>query len=198
MENLQKTATRLTWLTALRGLVAIAFGILVLAEPAAGMVILLVLFGIYAAVDGILSIGLAVREGRAGQRWGFWLFEGLVDIALAVLAFAQPYLTLTALVWLVAIRAILVGIFSMSAAFSLPAMENRWLTGITGAVSAVFGVLLFAISPSQGALALIWLIGVFAIVIGTMLLVLAISAGVEKHRVETELHPHVTQTPQHA
>jgi uncharacterized membrane protein HdeD (DUF308 family) len=182
MENQSKAGMRFTWLTALRGLAAILFGIVVLAEPGAGMVMLLVIFGIYAGIDGVLSIGLSIREGRAGGRWGFWLFEGLVGIALAALAFAQPFLTLAALVWLVAIRAILMGMFAVGAAISLRAIENRWLLGLMGGASSLFGLLLFAISPAQGALALLWLIGVYAIVVGVMLVVIAIGSAIEKER----------------
>jgi uncharacterized membrane protein HdeD (DUF308 family) len=101
------------------------------------------------------------------------VFEGLVSIALGVIALAYPALTLLALVLLIGIRAIVMGIVELVAAFSWEGSESRWLLGITGVLSIMLGILLLG-SPAAGGLALLWMIGVYAIVFGIMLFALGL------------------------
>jgi uncharacterized membrane protein HdeD (DUF308 family) len=107
---------------------------------------------------------------------------GIVSIGLGVLALAYPHITLLALILLVALRAIAVGIFELVAAFSSwDVSESRWLLGLTGVLSVVFGVLILG-SPAVGGLALIWTIGVYAIIIGVGLFVQGVKAVRLEHR----------------
>jgi uncharacterized membrane protein HdeD (DUF308 family) len=165
---------------ALRGVLAVVFGIIALRSPGIAAAAFVIVFAVWAFADGVLDLAMAARFGRAGLSWGWYALMGIVSIGLGVLALAYPRITLLALVLLVAIRAIVVGIFELVAAFSWE-VESRWLLGLTGLLSIVFGVLIFG-SPAIGTLALIWTIGVYAIIIGVGLFVQGVKAIRFEHR----------------
>jgi uncharacterized membrane protein HdeD (DUF308 family) len=169
------------WLTALRGILAVAFGVIALRSPGVAATVLVIVFAVYAFADGFLDIVLAARLGRAGQRWGWHLFEGIAGIALGVIALAFPHLTLLVLVLFVALRAIILGVVEVAAAFSWEGADSRWLLGLAGMLSVILGILLLA-GPVAGAVALVWAIGVYAIIFGVALFALGLRMiSAERH-----------------
>lgn len=163
MENM----TRNWWMLVLRGVLAVIFGVLALILPGAALISLVLLFGIYAAVDGIAN--LAAAFNMRDNRW--WnVLEGVVGILAGVVAFFNPALTGLALTLLIGAWAILTGIFEVVAAVRLRReIENEWWLAIGGVLSVIFGVLVF-LSPLAGALAIAWLVGVYAILFGGTLI----------------------------
>jgi uncharacterized membrane protein HdeD (DUF308 family) len=160
------------WLVALRGLLAILFGIAAFAMPAATMLALVIFFAAYALVDGVLNIVLAVRGARKGERWGWLLVNGLLGIAVGVMAMLWPGITVLAFVFMVAAWSLLSGGLMLGAAIGLKVNHGRWLLVLGGILSMLYGVLLFA-TPLIGALVLTWWIGAQALVFGVILIVLA-------------------------
>lgn len=157
------------WALVVRGLAAIAFGILALAVPAAGLLALVVVWGAYALVDGVFNVVLAHRAGRAGWSWGWLLFEGLMSILAGVVTFAWPGITLVVLLALIAVWGVITGVAEIAAAIALRReIEHEWLLAASGVLSIAFGVLLMAY-PAAGAVAIVWLVGVYAIVFGGLL-----------------------------
>jgi uncharacterized membrane protein HdeD (DUF308 family) len=185
---IESTARQTGWTMALRGVLAVVFGIIALRNPNAAATAFVIVFAIYAFADGFLNFVLAARLGRAGQRWGWYLFEGIASVALGVVALAYPRATLLALVLLVGLRAIILGIFELGAAFSWHGLDSRWLLGLTGVLSIILGILLFA-SPGAGGLALLWTIGVYAIIFGIMLFALGVRVVYAEHHGESFFHP---------
>jgi uncharacterized membrane protein HdeD (DUF308 family) len=173
-----------SWSIVLRGILACVFGILVLARPAVGVAVLILMFAVYAAVDGIAALVTAVHHGRAGLRWGWWLVEGIISLAIAALALARPGITLLAIVLLIAFRAILLGLVELGGALGGKGLDHRWLLGITGVVSLLFGVLLIA-NPLAGTAAIVWVVGVYAVVFGVMLVVVGLRAMGAHDDIET-------------
>lgn len=163
------------WAIVLRGILACIFGIVVLAHPGVGIAALLLMFAVYAAVDGVAALATAISHGRAGLSWGWWLVEGLVSLGIAALALARPGITLLAVVLLIAFRAILLGLVELGGALGGKGLDHRWLLGLTGLVSLLFGILLIA-NPLAGGVALVWVIGVYAVVFGVMLVVVGLRA----------------------
>jgi len=155
------------WAMALRGVVAVIFGLIALRYPSAAAGAFVIVFAVFAFADAILEFITARALGRMGKRWGWYVFGALVSIAAGVVALAYPRATFVVLVLLVAARAILTGIVEMGAAISWRELDARWLLGILGALSIVFGILLL-VSPVRGGLALLWTIGVYAIVVGVV------------------------------
>jgi uncharacterized membrane protein HdeD (DUF308 family) len=161
------------WVLALRGLVAILFGILAFIWPGLTLLALVALFGAYALVDGIFSIVAAFSDQVGKQRWWVLLLEGLLGVATGILTFLWPSITAFALVYLIAAWAIVGGVLEIVAAIRLrQEIEGEWFLALSGVASIIFGVLM-AIWPGTGALALVWLIGSYAIVFGVLMLALA-------------------------
>ena len=161
------------WVVALRGIFAILFGILAFSWPAIALVTLILLFGIYALADGICSVITAVIHKIGAQRW-WGLFAGIVSIIAGVLVFSWPGITALTLVYLIAAWAIVTGIFEILAAIELrKELSHEWLLILSGIVSVAFGVFVTA-NPGAGALSIIWLISIYAVIMGAMLVVLGI------------------------
>jgi uncharacterized membrane protein HdeD (DUF308 family) len=162
------------WMLVVRGVAALSFGVLALAWPGASLLALVLLWGAYAFVDGVAAIGLAARAGHAGRRWGWLLFEGLVSLGAAALTAVWPGITALALLTLIAVWAVLTGVAEIVAAFELRrVLRGEWLLAASGALSIVFGGLMLAF-PGAGALAVISVIGAYAIVFGALLTALGL------------------------
>ena len=162
--------TRKWWLVALRGVLAILFGIVALAFPGVTLLSLAFVFGAYVFVDGVAAIASAFGHGGREAVW--YVLEGIFGVAVGVATFFYPAITAQALVLLVGLWAILTGIFEVVAGFELP-ISRDWLLALAGVISIVFGVLVF-VNPGSGALAVVGLIGIYALVFGVTLLVLGI------------------------
>jgi uncharacterized membrane protein HdeD (DUF308 family) len=172
------------WALALRGLAAVVFGLLAFVVPHLTLAVLIALFGAYALVDGIFGVVAAVRAAERGARWGAVLVEGLWGLAIAVVVFVWPRETALLLLYFMAAWAIITGILEVLAALRLRReLTGEWLLGLAGAASVVFGLLLVAF-PGAGALAVIWLIGGYALAFGILLLGLAWRLRGLRHRVE--------------
>jgi uncharacterized membrane protein HdeD (DUF308 family) len=166
---------RYWWAVVLRGVIAVLFGLLALIWPGITVIALVTLFGAYAVVDGVLALGQAIMGGRpAGQSRGWLAVEGVAGIVLGVLTFVWPGVTTLVLLWLIAVWAIITGVVEIAAAIWLRReITNEWWLALGGVLSIVFGVLL-AVWPASGAIALITLIGIYAIIFGVVLIVLGV------------------------
>jgi uncharacterized membrane protein HdeD (DUF308 family) len=152
-----------------RGIVAILFGVLTLVWPKLTLAALVFLFGIFAVLSGITAIAAALRT-RGEHGWGLLLAEGILGIAAGVVALVWPGITVLAFLYLLAAWAIVTGVMELAAPFSFPMSTGRGiLMALTGVLSIVFGVLIAA-QPAAGLLAVVWLIGMYAMVIGVMYL----------------------------
>jgi uncharacterized membrane protein HdeD (DUF308 family) len=179
--SLESTARKAGWAVALRGILAVIFGIIAMRSPNVVASAFVIVFAIYAFADGILDFVVAGQMGRDGQPWGWHLFEGLASVALGVAALVFPGITLLTIVLLIGLRAIVMGIVEVVAAFSWEGGESRWLLGITGVLSIMLGILLLG-SPVAGGIVILWTIGVYAIVFGVMLFAVGVRMlSIERH-----------------
>jgi uncharacterized membrane protein HdeD (DUF308 family) len=158
------------WALALRGLVAILFGLLTFFLPGITLVTLVLLFGAYALVDGVFNVIAFFRD--VAHHWAL-LIEGVVGIIAGVLTFSWPAITALALLFLIAFWAILTGIFEIVAGIRLrKTITGEWLLLAMGVLSLLFGLLIL-FAPGAGALAIVLWIGAYALVFGIFLLALA-------------------------
>lgn len=182
-----KMASRIWWSLALRGVLAILFGIVAFFYTGQTLLALIFVFGVFAVLSGISSLVAAVRSGEAHQRWGWLATSGILSIAAGIVAFVWPGITALAFVYLIAAWAIVTGGFEVAFALAMPdTLAHPWLAGLSGALSVVFGLLL-AVWPQAGAVTLTWLVGIYAIVYGAAMLYYAyrlqfFSRGVESLR----------------
>jgi len=170
LEGLVKSALhRSWWLLLLRGIAAVAFGVLTFIWPQISLVSLILVYGIYALVDGVLALIAAIRGGGFAPRW--WLaLGGVISILVAGVAFAWPGLTALVLVYLIGFWSILRGVLEIVGAIRLRnEIANEWSLGAAGVLSVIFGLIL-VFMPGAGALGLLWLIAAWAVLFGLLLI----------------------------
>jgi uncharacterized membrane protein HdeD (DUF308 family) len=163
------------WAAAIRGLIAVVFGLIALFWPGLALGALIIVFGAYAFVDGVFALVAAVRSAEHHTSWWVQALEGILGIIAGIVAFVWPGLTALALLYVIAAWALVTGLLEVAAAYRLRHEgegTEPWLLGLAGLASIIFGLLLVAF-PGAGALAVLWLIGVFALIFGVLLLVMA-------------------------
>jgi uncharacterized membrane protein HdeD (DUF308 family) len=161
------------WLVAVRGLAAIVFGLIALLMPGITLLALVLLFAAYAIVDGASKVVSAFRRQPDGSRDMWSLLAGILGIVAGIVAAVWPGITALVLLILIAAWAIVTGVFEIVAAYRLRDQINgEALLALGGALSIAFGVLAL-LMPSAGALAIVWLIGAYAIATGIVLLIAA-------------------------
>jgi len=164
---------RTWWAVGLRGLVSVVFGVLALIWPQIAVEALVLLVSVYVLIDGIFILISALNGRKEHRRWWVVLIEGIASIALGIIAIVWLGLTALTLVLLIAGWAIATGILEIAGAILLrEELTGEWLLAISGVLSLILGVLLAA-QPRAGALAVVWLIGTYAILFGVALIVLA-------------------------
>jgi uncharacterized membrane protein HdeD (DUF308 family) len=158
-----------------RGIAAILFGILTFAWPKLTLSVLVLLFGIFAVISGITAVVAALRNTHE-EGWGLLLFEGILSTLAGAIALAWPGITALAFLYVLAAWAIVTGVLQIIAPLSFPMSGGRaFLTVLAGLLSVVFGILIAA-QPASGLLAVVWLIGLYAILVGIAYLVVYFQA----------------------
>ena len=157
----------------LRAVIAILFGVLGLVWSGLTLAALIILFGAYALVDGMAALVMALAS-RGLPGFGSLLFEGIVGIAAGILTFLYPGLTALALLAVIAAWAIMTGGAAIATGMALrKEMSGEWPLRLAGVLAMMLGVALM-LRPSAGALALVWMIALYAIITGIVQLVLAL------------------------
>jgi uncharacterized membrane protein HdeD (DUF308 family) len=169
------------WLVALRGVAAIVFGILAITLPGITLATLVILFGAYAFVDGIFAVLHAIGGGDESESMWLLLLEGLLGIGVGLITFFEPGLTVIALLFYIAAWNLATGVLEIASALRLRKQLSGefWLL-LGGLCSIVFAFILMA-HPGVGVLALIWIIGIYALIFGTSLLALSFRLRGLKH-----------------
>jgi len=170
---LAKMLSRYWWMTLLRGVLWILFGVVVFVRPDISLVTLTLTFGAFAFVDGVLNVWNAISGREDSDNWWLLLLAGLAGIVIGILTFKDPAATALALQFYIALWAVAVGLLQLVAAVWLrKEIEGEFWLALSGIASIAFGVLVVA-RPAAGALAILWLIAGYAIVFGVMLIVFA-------------------------
>jgi uncharacterized membrane protein HdeD (DUF308 family) len=160
------------WTFILRGVLAIAFGVVAFLSPPATITVLVLLFGAWALVDGVFHIAGAIQDRTRNRSWWLAVLEGIVGIIAGVLALAFPAFAAVSLLLIIAAWSIVTGVVEVVMAIRLREQitGELWLA-VAGILSIVFGVLLF-LFPSSGAITIVWIIGAFAIAFGIAMIAL--------------------------
>ena len=181
---------------ALRAVAAFVFGILALALPGLTLTTLVLIFGAFALVDGLFTLGHAFTRGRA-TGWGLvWMIlMGLAGIGAGVVTFFWPGITALALLYVIAAWALVTGGFEIAAAIRLrKAISGEWLLVLSGIASVALGVLL-GLFPGPGALALVVWIGAYALVSGSLLIALSFRLRSWGRAHQSPSHHHAAHAP---
>ena len=173
--DIDKAAKQVWWLVLIEGIAAIVFGFLALFHTVSTVKALIVLFGIYAIVDGLLALAGGTLQGQAGRGW--LIFQGIMGIVIGVVALRFPRASVLALLLVIAVWALAVGLVQIFGSFqarSLGASGWGWILA-SGIVNVLFGFVLM-LNPVTGVAAVLWIVGIYAIVFGVMLIAGALSA----------------------
>lgn len=158
------------WVFLLRGIAAIVFALIAVFNPAITISVLVLIFGVYACVDGVSAIISSIRGSHADQRWWILLVEGIASLIVGIISFIDPDITAFLFAYLLAAWAILTGIFAMVSAVQMRAhLPDEWLWIVSGAISIIFGIAI-VILPAAGIIVWSYLIGVYAFVTGAALI----------------------------
>jgi uncharacterized membrane protein HdeD (DUF308 family) len=173
------------WAMVLRGIVAVLFGLAALFWPGLTLFVLLVCFGVYAMLDGLLAIVAGIRAS-GGHRW-LLLAEGALGVLAGLVVLFWPGTTALVLVYVISAWAIFTGLLKvvMAVAFRRE-IESGWLMILGGVLSMVFGVILGAM-PGAGLVTLVWLIGIYALILGVALVVLGFLDRGQRHASESRV-----------
>jgi uncharacterized membrane protein HdeD (DUF308 family) len=166
----------------LRGIFALLFGLMALAWPGLTLVSLIYLFAFYAIADGIATMTAAWQQRKAENNWGLLFFIGIVSLLAGVLTLFFPGITAIYLIIFIGFRALFDGILTIVAAIRLrKEIQNEGWLILNGLVSVIFGLWVI-FRPGEGAIALIWTIAIFALIIGIIHILLALKARKWLHR----------------
>ncbi len=157
--------SNVTTMLAVRGVLAVLFGIVALAWPGITLAALVALFGAFALIDGIGALASAITDAASPLPRGVLALDGVAGIAAGVVTFFFPAITSLALLYIIAAWALISGSLLIGAAATGPRIAPAWLMLLDGAVSVLFGIALIA-SPGSGILAIVWTLGLFGIVSG--------------------------------
>ena len=175
-KSLAEILNRNWWVVLLRGIAAVAFGVLTWTRPGMTLAVLILLFGAYAIADGVLAIVAAIQGRSTNDSWWMLLLAGIVGVLIGVITFAAPGVTALALLFYIGAWAIAKGAIEIATAIRLRhEIRGEWMLVLAGLASIVFGVAVFW-APGAGALAVLGLIGIYAVVFGLLLIGVAFRA----------------------
>ncbi|MCK4754535.1 MAG: HdeD family acid-resistance protein [Calditrichia bacterium] len=165
------------WLVLLRGIVMLLMGILLVSRPLPTLIALVYLLGFYWFFDGIFILIASIRGRKSHKDWGWGIFVGIISALAGVVVFTQPYISavigVTFVIYVVAFMVLASGIWSIITGIRLrKEISNEWSMILGGLLSAIFGILLM-INPLVSAMTLVWLMGVFALAGGIILIVVS-------------------------
>lgn len=162
------------WVPLIQGIAGIVFGILAILFPGPALGTLLVFFGAFAVVYGVMAVIFAFRRKGRDDQWWAWLVDGLLGIAIGLMALFWPAATALAFVIWIAAWAIVGGVMRIIVAIRLRReIDGEWALILSGVLSVVFG-LLIAVLPAAGLVTITWLIGFYAILFGALLVWLSL------------------------
>ena len=170
------------WVLALRGVAALILGAGIFLWPGMTLAALAPLFAIYAVGDGVLALIAAVWAARRHVSWWPLLAEGSLDIAAGGVVLLWPGMPLFTLIAFIAVWAVLTGASSIVTAVLLRReMAGEWFLVLSGVSSVLLGALFLAF-PGAGVLAVVWLVGAYALAFGMLLLGFAVRLRGWQHR----------------
>ncbi|WP_156066930.1 HdeD family acid-resistance protein [Pseudonocardia halophobica] len=171
VDAVREFAGAVWWMVLLRGVLIALFGIIALVSPGIALLTLVFLFGFYAILDGVVAVVMGVRARKTAAHWVWPVVQGVLSVIAGIVALAWPGVTALALLFVVAFWAIVMGVAEIAEAFTARrAGAHAWgWTLVAGIVNVLFGLALL-VWPATGILALIWLVGLFALIGGVILI----------------------------
>jgi uncharacterized membrane protein HdeD (DUF308 family) len=168
----QALCKRTWWVFLLGGIAAVIFGVLAFIEPMTAWLVVSMFFAADVLVDGVFNVIGAVQH-REKDGWWIMLLMGALGVLVGGYALLNPPVSMMAFLYLVALQAIMLGVFLIMLGYKVRAATQReWILYLAGALSVLFGILVLA-NPLAGSLSVIKLIAVWALVTGVLKIIFA-------------------------
>jgi uncharacterized membrane protein HdeD (DUF308 family) len=175
-QRVSQIVSKYWWVLLLRGIAAIVFGILAIALPGLTLFMLVITFGIYTLFDGVIEIWSGFSTRDTNDRWWTDILIGVAGVIAGILIMALPGVTAVVAIYFIGAWMVVTGVLQIIAALRLrQEISNEWWLVLSGVLSVIIG-LYFLAFPGDGAVSLVWIIGIYAILFGAMLVVLAFRA----------------------
>lgn len=159
------------WGLILRGLAGIVFGVIAFLQPAAALMALIIVFGVFSVVDGLFALLTSIGRARRGRRWGWLAVDGVMSIILGVILLALPGISVMVFLFILAIKAGITGFMLIFASIKADGMPGQGWMIFGGLVNLAFSLALF-LAPVAGLIVLTWWIAAWALVFGVILVIL--------------------------
>lgn len=161
------------WIPLIRGIAAILFGIIALAMPGLTAYALMIAFGAYAVVDGVMAIYLGFKRKSTDEAWWAWVIDGILSILIGLMALFWTEATAVVFIIWIAAWAFVAGIMRIVAAIRLrKEIEGEWALILSGVLMIIWGILL-VYTPAAGIISIAWLLGLFSVLVGIAMIMLA-------------------------
>jgi uncharacterized membrane protein HdeD (DUF308 family) len=161
------------WALLIRGIFAVLFGIMATTWPGLTLAMLIIFFGAFVLIHGLMAVVGSIMARKEAEDWWIVLLEGIAGIIIGVMTFAWPALTGLVLAYFIAAWALITGLLKVFGAIKLrKEIEGEWLLIVAGIISVIFGIFVFA-RPLAGALAITWVIGIYAMLLGILAIILS-------------------------
>src|SRR2546421_11832037 len=197
MDAVVRTFSHHWWLVLLQGALSVVLGVLALARPGVTLGVLILLWGLFALLNGVGAVFSAIGGAASHRSWGWQLAGGLVGIFAGLAILRWPGLSALFVLYLVAIWAIMMGIVRLVGAIAdHEALPHAWLVALAGVVSVLFGIAMFA-WPGVGLLTLVYLVGIYALMYGVIPCLLAFRLHSLPERMVGTLVPPAGAAPSH-
>ena len=197
MDTVVRTLSQNWWLVLLQGVLSVVLGVLALAMPGVTLGALILLWGLFALLNGVVDVFSAIGAAGSHRSWGWHLAGGLFGILAGLVILRWPGLSALFVLYLVAIWAIMMGLVRIVGAIAdHEALPHAWLVALAGVVSVLFGITMFA-WPGVGLLTLVYLVGIYAIVYGVIACVIAFRLHSLPARMAGTLMPPAGAAPSH-
>ncbi|GAA1848632.1 HdeD family acid-resistance protein [Pseudonocardia ailaonensis] len=170
---LRDTAKAVWWMVLIRAVLMVIFGVVTLSSPGIALFALVFVFGFYAILDGLTAIVAGVRSRATEKQWGWMVAQGVISVLAGLVALVWPGGTAVTLLYVIAFWAIVLGVATIAEAIRTRRTHDRWYWTLAGGVlDIIFGIVLL-VQPLSGIIALLFVVGIFAIVAGIVMAVLA-------------------------
>ena len=155
------------------GIIALLFGIIASVWPGRTLMTVIAFFGVFILAEGVVTVIVSIIRRNTYERWWLALIGGIIGILIGGLTVAHPIGTTLFLLYMIAVWALITGVFSIIAAIRLgKEISNEWYLILAGIVAIIFSIFVFA-RPAAAAVTIMWIISAFAILFGILLIVLA-------------------------
>jgi uncharacterized membrane protein HdeD (DUF308 family) len=162
-----RLCTRSWWVFLIGGLASVIFGVLAFANPGIALLVLATFFAAFILIDGAVNVWGALQN-RDKDGWIALLVFGALGVFFGAYALAVPPLSMIALIYVIAFFALANGLTTLFLGWKVrQEITTEWVLYVSGALSVLFALLIL-FRPAAGGIAVAYMVGAWAIIVGLL------------------------------